>query len=132
MKALTIGTFDIPHMGHAVFLRKAARYGELTVGVNSDRFVTEYKGQPPVFTFKERVALVDQLGYAVAANDGAGFALVEMVNPDRLVIGSDWLSKNYLGQIGMTDTEFGRLGIDVVFVPYTPDISTSEIKVRCG
>lgn len=130
MNVLTIGTFDVPHLGHAVFLQRAARYGDLTVGVNSDGFVEAYKGRRPVFSFGERVALIDKLGYKVAGNDGAGFALVEMVNPDVLVIGSDWLGRDYLSQIGMSIDELARLDIDLVFVPYTAEISTSKIMVR--
>lgn len=129
---LTIGTFDIPHLGHAVFLQRAAAYGELTVGVNSDRFVEAYKGTPPVFRFRERAALIHKLGYRVAANDGAGDQLIRMTSPDVLVVGSDWLDRDYPTQIGMTSDELAGLGIDVVFVPYTSDISTSMIKERVG
>ena len=132
MNVLTIGTFDIPHMGHAVFLQRAARYGELTVGVNSDQFVETYKGAAPLFSFGERAALIHQLGFKVAGNDGAGFALIKMVNPDVLVIGSDWLDRDYLTQVGMTGDELAKAGIDLVFVPYTAEISTTTIKARCG
>lgn len=130
MNVLTIGTFDVPHMGHAAFLKRCERFGSVTVGVNSDRFVEGYKGRKPVFTFTERARLIHLLGYEVAANDGAGFELIRLVNPDVLAIGSDWLGRDYMGQIGMTADELGVLGIDLVFVPYTAGISTTEIMVR--
>lgn len=128
---LTIGTFDIPHMGHAAFLNAASELGDqLIVGVNSDRFVQQYKGSAPVFTFSERSKLLHRAGYRVAANDGAGHELIRMVAPDILAIGSDWMERDYLNQIGVTQSEWDGLGIALVFVRYTHGISTSEIKRR--
>lgn len=124
-RVLTLGTFDVPHAGHAAFLRRCAEYGDVLVGVNSDRFVAEYKGDPPVYSEAERLALIRAMGYAAVVNDGPGIALIEEQEPDLLAIGSDWLTRNYLGQIGME-----RPTLPILFIPYTDLISTSDIKQR--
>ena len=47
MRVLTLGTFDVPHYGHLRLLERAAGFGDLFVGVNSDRFIKTYKGAAP-------------------------------------------------------------------------------------
>src|SRR5690606_14686739 len=81
MKVLTIGTFAVPHIGHAAYLRACAAFGELTVGVNSDRFVAEYRGVAPPFDQHERLELIASLGYRVQINDGPGRDLIESERP---------------------------------------------------
>ena len=126
-KVLTIGTFDIPHMGHAAFLRKCEAFGEVTVGINSDTFVMEYKGVTPVYLLEDRQAIVESLGYETAINWTAGRELIQEVKPDVIVIGSDWLRKDYLKQIDLTVAYLERMEIVLVYVPYTFGISTSGI-----
>jgi cytidyltransferase-like protein len=128
---LTLGSFDIPHAGHASFLLKAQRLcDELIVGVNSDAFVEDYKGTAPMFTEDERRALIGELGYETVLNDGPGGDVIQELLPDILIVGSDWLSKDYCAQIGMSAELLTQLDITVAFVGYTPGISTSIIKER--
>lgn len=132
MRVLTLGTFDTPHIGHAVFLNRCAELGAVTVGVNTDRFVTNYKGEPPLFTFDERASLIEQFGFEVWANDGPGYELINEHRPDYLVVGSDWAVRDYHGQVGVSQDELDALGIVLVFIPYTAGISSSEIRRRCA
>jgi cytidyltransferase-like protein len=128
---LTIGTFDVPHMGHATFLRKCERYADLVmVGVNTDSFVVQYKGKAPAFDQGERMAVIRHLGYAVKLNDGPGRDLIHSVRPHVIAIGSDWLRRDYLAQIHMTADELERMECSLLYLPYTPGISTSSIKER--
>jgi len=138
MKLITIGTFDILHFGHIAFLRACQQLsgGDLmTVGLNTDRFVTEYKGRPPVMDYAEREHALAQLRYNVVPNDGPGRALVEAERagmPMILAIGSDWSMRNYLAQIDVDQHWLDERRITVAYIPYTlgPPISTSEIRRR--
>ena len=130
---LTIGTFDVPHLGHAYLFQQCARLGPLTVGVNSDRFVTDYKGAPPVFEWEERRAAITALGYAVVKNAGPGRDLIARVSPDYLVIGSDWAPpRDYYAQIDVDQAFLDARRITVVYVPRVPGLASSAIKERCG
>lgn len=133
MTVLTIGTFDVPHLGHAYLFKKALELGDrLVVGINSDRFVRSYKGSSPAYLYAERAELVAQLGYEVRPNDGPGRALIYEVKPDVLVIGDDWMpgrGKDYLAQIDMTPEDFDVLACTLAFVPLRIQ-STTDIKVR--
>lgn len=134
MRVLTIGTFDLFHAGHVRLFKKSAEYGELTVGVNSDEFVTSYKGSP-VIPYELRREVVEAIGCVsdVVPNDGSGTDLIRSVKPDILAIGPDWLDRDYLTQIGMTQDElFGDLGVTLAFIPpaRVPGLSASEIRDR--
>lgn len=129
--ALTIGTFDTPHLGHGYLFRFCETLADrVVVGVNTDRFVQEYKKFAPLYRTAERMSMIAQMGYEVVENDSAGRDLIEKVRPDLLVIGSDWLRKDYLAQIDMTSEDFDRLRIALVFMPNIDGVSSSEIKRR--
>jgi len=128
---LTIGTFDTPHVGHVVFLRKCEQFGDrVIVGVNADAFVKEYKGAAPKFSEAERMSLIGLLGYETRLNDGPGHQLIATVRPDFLVVGSDWATRDYHEQIATTQEYLDEHGITLVFVPYTRGISSSRIKLN--
>ena len=94
----TGGTFDLFHSGHVNFLgecRKiAGEGGKVVVSLNTDEFIAEYKGKPPVMSYKERRAVlygcrfVDHVVPNVGGADSKP-AILE-VNPDFVVIGSEW------------------------------------------
>lgn len=130
---LTIGTFDVPHLGHAYLFKKALELGgELIVGVNSDQFVESYKGFLPTYSLAERMKLIARLGYRVELNDGPGHDLIYKVWPDVLAIGDDWMpgrGKDYMAQIDMTPADFDELECTLAFIPVRIE-STTDIKRR--
>jgi glycerol-3-phosphate cytidylyltransferase len=130
-RLLTIGTFDIPHAGHAAFLRRCERFAdEIIVGINTDAFVTRYKGEPPVFSGRERAALIKAMGYLTHPNDGPGRKLIEDLEPDIIAIGTDWAKKDYHAQIATPIEYFEAHGIAMLYLPYTEGISTTLLKER--
>lgn len=134
MRVLVTGTFDIPHAGHANFLRLAARLGDdLIVGVLSDEFVEKYKKEKPLFNEEERAILVggitDQPTFVVR-NQRAFFRNQGIPDATVIAVGSDWARKDYLSQIEVTQDELDYWGFSVAYVPYTENMSTTEIKRR--
>jgi choline-phosphate cytidylyltransferase len=130
---LTIGSFDVPHMGHASFLRRCEVFADrehIMVGVNSDAFVERYKGESPVFTQGERMSLISELGYRVRVNDGPGRVLIDDVGPDIIAIGTDWAKRDYHAQIDTPVEYFEEHSIAMLYIPYTPGISTTDLKAR--
>jgi len=116
-----------------LFLQSASRLGNLTVGVNSDDYTYQYKKKKPVFSLSERLYLVKMLDFVdeVVVNTQDDLApLIELVEPDFLVIGSDWGDK-YFEQIKMSRAQLYEMGVQLLYIPYTPFISSTEIKKRC-
>jgi len=133
MDVLTLGTFDLPHYGHFNLIERCKQFGVVWVGLNSDEFVEKYKGKPPVMTYNERRITLEQWGCQVCKNDqpdGTIKDVISYTNPDLIVIGTDWLRKPYLEQIGLTVDDLEANNISLMYVPYTKGISTTEIKAR--
>lgn len=130
----TGGTFDLFHSGHVNFLRQCSRLGKVVVSLNPDGFIKKYKGKPPIMTYQERKTVLEACKYVdrVVKNEGWDDSKVAIneVNPDYIVIGSDWASKDYYSQMGFTQEWLDRRGIMLIYLPYTQGISTTELKCR--
>lgn len=137
MKILTIGTFDIPHMGHYNFFRKIAdtfaKDDIVVVCVNTDSFVERFKGSKPLFNQKERMNILSYIPFIeVQSNDSDEMAnnLIDAIKPNVIAIGSDWARKDYLKQLSINQDFLDLRGISLIYIPYTEGISTTEIKKR--
>ena len=92
---LVSGTFDLLHSGHVRFFQTAAAYGELHVGVGSDRTVAALKGRPPITSEGERLFMVNALAAVSSAfvSSGAGYLDFEpemrALRPDVFVVNHD-------------------------------------------
>jgi len=134
LKIYTGGTFDLLHAGHVELLRKCKELGEVTVALNTDDFIENYKGKPPVMTYQEREAVLLACRYVdcVIPNHGGTDSKPSIlaVKPDLIVIGSDWAKKDYYKQMQFTTDWLDQHGIGLAYVPYSWGISSTEIKRR--
>lgn len=73
-KVFVSGCFDLLHSGHVTFIEKASRYGDVYVGVGSDKTVCDLKGRNPINSEHERLYMVSALKNVKKAfiNSGAG------------------------------------------------------------
>ena len=130
----TGGTFDLFHSGHVAFLRKCALVGSVTVSLNTDEFIKNYKGNAPVMSYAEREAVLLACRYvdAVVPNVGGADSTVaiELSKPDIIIIGSDWARRDYYSQMGFTQDWLDERNIGLAYIPYTKGISTTELKKR--
>jgi rfaE bifunctional protein nucleotidyltransferase chain/domain len=100
----TNGVFDLLHIGHLRYLKKARQLGGvLLVGVNSDRSArTLGKGEArPVTPERERAELVAALfcvDAVVIFDESTPEELIARLSPDMLVKGSDWEGRENPGQ----------------------------------
>ena len=130
----TGGTFDLPHSGHVNFLRKCAELGTVVVALNTDEFIAEYKGKPPVMSYEERRAVLEEfrcVSKVIPNMWGADSKpAIEKVAPDIIAIGSDWARKDYYKQMDFDQDWLDSWGISLIYIPYTDGISSTEIKRR--
>ena len=134
----TGGTFDLFHSGHTRFLKACRRLagedGKVIVALNEDAFIQAYKGKPPIMSFAERKEVLLGCKYvdAVISNIGGADSKpsIEQVMPDLIVIGDDWARKDYYAQMQFSREWLDQLEIQLVYVPYTPGISTTDLKAR--
>jgi glycerol-3-phosphate cytidylyltransferase len=131
----TGGTFDLFHKGHVNLLQWCRSIGEeVVVSLNTDEFIYSYKGKNPIVSFQERKEVllackyVDRVIPNYAGADSKPSILSIM--PNIIVIGSDWAKKDYYSQMGFDQEWLDMNGIGLCYVPYTPGISTTNIKGR--
>lgn len=94
-KVFVSGCYDMLHSGHVAFFKEASRYGDLYVGIGSDKTIQELKNRKTVCSEKERLYMVKAIRYVTDAciNNGSGMMdFVESVDrfkPDVFVVNSD-------------------------------------------
>lgn len=123
-KVITYGTFDLLHYDHINLLRRAKSLGDyLIVGLSTDEFNNKEKNKECYFDFENRKLLLDAVRYVDLVvpeeNWEQKISDIQKYNIDVFVIGDDWKGKfDYLKD----------LGVEVVYLSRTEEISTSKIK----
>jgi D-beta-D-heptose 7-phosphate kinase/D-beta-D-heptose 1-phosphate adenosyltransferase len=123
----TNGCFDILHVGHVRYLRKAKSLGDiLIIGMNTDRSVKIIKGEKrPIVPEKERAEVLSALefvDYVVFFDEPDPLRLIAALKPDVLVKGADWSKDRIVGR-----EEVENLGGRVVRIPMVPGASTTGL-----
>ena len=134
----TGGTFDLFHAGHVNFLKRckeiAGELGSVVVSLNTDEFIKEYKGKPPIVSFSDRMAVLKACKYVdqVIANSGGADSkpTILQVSPNIIAIGTDWARKDYYKQMQFTQDWLDEKDMSLIYIPYTKGISSTEIKTR--
>ena len=130
----TGGTFDLFHRGHANFLQRCKEIGDVTVALNTDEFIWEYKNKMPVMSYTEREEVLLACRYVdrVIPNFGGANSKpsIELVQPDIVIIGSDWARKDYYAQMQFDQDWLDQRGIALCYIPYTDGISSTKVKGR--
>lgn len=134
MRVLTLGTFDLFHVGHVELLERCwgiADGGPVIVAVNTDEFVERYKGKRPIIPFADRVTVVGACRFVdfVRANDGDDQPdIIELARPNIIAVGDDWKDRDYLAQLDLTQEWLDERGIRIVYVPRTTGVSSSQVR----
>lgn len=123
-RVITYGTFDLLHYGHINLLRRAKALGDyLIVAISSDEFNWNEKHKKTYFTYEQRKMLLEALRYVdlVIPEENWQQKKTDMheYHIDTFVMGDDWK-----GKFDFLKDE----GVEVVYLPRTPEISTSQIK----
>ena len=123
-RVITYGTFDLLHYGHINLLRRAKEQGDyLVVGLSTDEFNNNLKHKSCYFSYEKRKALLEAIRYVDLVIPEENWEQkrtdVHEYHIDTFVMGDDWAGKfDFLKEEG----------VEVVYLPRTPEISTTQIK----
>ena len=122
-KVITYGTFDLLHYGHVNLLQRAKAQGDyLIVALSTDEFNWNMKQKKCYFSYEERKHLLEAIRYVDLVipeeNWEQKVSDVQEFKVDTFVIGDDWTGK----------FDFLKEHCDVIYLPRTPEISTTQIK----
>lgn len=130
----TNGCFDILHVGHIRYLRKAAQLGDLLViGLNSDNSIRRLKGRDrPVNTEYDRaevLASLEFVDYIIFFEEDTPYELIQEIQPDVLVKGGDYRPEEVVGR-EIVEARGGSL----VLIDFVDGKSTTGIiqRIRHG
>jgi glycerol-3-phosphate cytidylyltransferase len=135
MRAYIGGTFDILHPGHIKLFRWAKRnYEEVVVALNTDEFVTRYKGKPPVMNYEQRFDILREVRSIdeVMPNyeDEDSRLSITLAKPNTIIAGSDWTVERLMKQMNLTPLFLQKLGIHIHIYGDSDPIHSSDIKKR--
>lgn len=123
-RVITYGTFDLLHYGHINLLRRAKALGDyLVVALSTDDFNWNMKHKKCYFSYEQRKELLEAIRYVDLVipeeNWEQKVSDAKEYHIDTFVIGDDWT-----GKFDFLKDE----GVEVVYLPRTPEISTTQIK----
>ncbi len=132
----TNGCFDILHVGHIRYLKKAKKQGDiLVIGLNSDRSVKKIKGKErPIVPEKERAEVLSALefvDYVVLFDEPDPFQLIQSLKPNILVKGSDWPKDKIIGREIVEKTGGRVVRVPLVRGASSTGVIEKIIKVYC-
>ncbi|MBM7710548.1 glycerol-3-phosphate cytidylyltransferase [Enterococcus xiangfangensis] len=124
-KVITYGTFDLLHYGHINLLRRAKEQGDyLIVALSTDEFNWNEKQKKCYFEYEKRKQLLEAIRYVdlvIPENTwNQKTSDIKEFKVDKFIMGDDWA-----GKFDFIETETRA---EVIYLPRTPEISTTQIK----
>lgn len=127
----TSGVYDMFHVGHLNILRRAKEQCDyLIVGVTTDALCLERKKKLPVICESERAAIVEAIRYVdcvILQQNMDKLETVKKYSVDAVFVGSDWKGTEAWK---IYEKQFASVGCDVVYLPHTDGISSTELRER--
>ena len=122
----TNGCFDILHIGHIKYLEAAKKHGDiLIIGLNSDQSIKVIKGENrPINTQDDRaniLAALKVVDYLVIFDEKTPLNLIQLIKPDVLVKGGDYMGKEVIGQ---------NIAGELIIIPFIKGKSTTKLIER--
>ncbi|MBD5410047.1 MAG: glycerol-3-phosphate cytidylyltransferase [Treponema sp.] len=126
-RVITYGTFDLLHYGHINLLKRARELGDyLIVALSTDEFNWDSKRKQCYFSYEKRRQLLEAVRYVDLVIPEESWEQkrsdIQLYKVDTFVMGDDWQEK----------FDFLKDLCEVVYLPRTPEISTSQIKNDIG
>lgn len=134
-KVFVSGCYDMLHSGHVAFFEEAASYGDLYVGIGSDKTINELKARKTINSDAERLYMVKSLKTVKEAWINRGGGLLDFLDeikelkPDIFFVNAD-------GHTSAKEELCKQMGIEYVVsqrVPHgnLPTRSTTSLRKEC-
>ena len=121
---------DILHVGHLNILNTASKYGQVVVGLLTDKAIAEYKSIP-LLSFNDRYKIIQNLKVVknIVAQDSWDYSkILKKLKPNFFVHGDDWKSGVQSDQRKKLHSAMKKWDGKVIDVVYTKGVSSSNLK----
>lgn len=120
-KVYTCFCTDVIHEGHLNIINHALKYGELIVGILSDKAMIRYNRFPTI-SFEERVKLVERLegvSQVVTQDDILYDTIMDRIKPDYVIHGDNWKTGPTAAIRNNVLLNLKKYGGKLLEIPYT-------------
>ena len=122
-------SFDFIHHGHMRILNEGKKYGEITLGLLTDKAISERK-QIPYLNFEQRKKIAENLKgikKVVKQEEWDYSENIKKYKPNFFIHGDDWKTNdtNLRNKVIKLLSEYGG---ELIEVPHTKNISSSSLK----
>ncbi len=130
----TCFTTDIIHEGHLNIINKAKEYGDVIVGVLSDKAMIRFNRFPTI-SFDERIKLIESLenvSKVIVQDDIMYDKVIHELKPDYVIHGDNWLEgpmKAIRNNVASLLAEYGGKVIDVPYT-YNENVKREDDKLK--
>lgn len=123
---------DIMHPGLINIINQGAKYGDVMIGLFTDKAIATHK-RLPYLTYEQRENVIENIkgvSSIVPQDEWSYVPNLEKYKPDYIIHGDDWLygPDKYLRDEVFKCME--KLGGEVIEIPYTQGISASGLKAE--
>ncbi len=125
-KGFVASSFDLLHAGHCVMLKDAkSKCDYLIAALQTDPTIDRPKKNKPIQSLEERFTVLDSNKYIdeiiLYDTEKELYDMIELIQPDVRILGSDWKDKEYTGK---------GLPPEIYFHERDHGYSTSELRKR--
>lgn len=132
-KTVYIGmTADILHHGHINVIEIGRTYGDVVIGLLTDRAVSKYK-RLPYLEYDNRKRILENIAgvtKVVPQDDWDYVPNLRAVRPDFMVHGDDWLSGSQRKYRDGAVAAMAEWGGQIIEVPYTKGVSSDRLDTQ--
>ena len=124
-------SLDIIHHGHINLIKKASSYGDLIIGLITDKALESYK-KLPLLEYESRKKILDNIKGVkkiVPQNEWSYYSNILKYKPDIMVHGDDWnLSENGRELKNESIKALKKINSKLIEIPHTKNISSSILQ----
>tara|TARA_A100001388_G_C28755404_1_gene494662 strand:- start:488 stop:1795 length:1308 start_codon:yes stop_codon:yes gene_type:complete len=120
---------DILHHGHINILKKASSYGNVIVGLLTDKAIAFGK-RLPLLDYEKRLKIVEGLKYVykvVPQEEWDYSNNLKKYKPDFMIHGDDWTEGPLAPYRDLAIEALNSYGGKLIEIPYTKDISSTKL-----
>jgi len=122
-------SLDILHHGHINIINKASFYGEVIVGLLSDKALAEGK-RLPLLTYEKRKKILEgikNVSHIVCQDEWDYSKNLLKIKPDYMIHGDDWLKGPLAPYRELALKALNSYGGKLIEIPYTKDVSSTKL-----
>ena len=121
---------DLVHPGHMNILKEAAKLGDVTVGLLTDKAIASYK-RLPFMSFEHRKEVIENIkgvSNVIAQNTLDYRTNLKLVKPDYVVHGDDWKEGVQIKTRQQVIETLAEWGGELIEIEYTEGISSTKLN----